>query len=277
MSISKVVDGLEFVLPVDSAVGAEQARITLTELSKKLGYSEKARLKDLAIRHASELSEFGDATTVVVSVKCGLFDKLIEEPTYNVEQAAYLALSSETPVGRASRVAIIRAHRALMDAYRQPAITMTQAELIAASANLLVSIERSQAEHERRLAEQANEIVAIKSTIESDKRESALALEAVAALPPAPIDVSERSYGQMAVALVNSWASGHSKDFKGTWNKFYQAVEERPETRIDLKTRSQNAKAKKQNVRVSDIIDASGKSAEIYAIARQLFAKTVAA
>lgn len=269
MSISKVVDGLEFVLPVDSAVGAENARITLTELARKLGYNDKSMLRRLADRHASELSEFGDTVTVTVSVKCGLFDRNVEEPTYNVEQAAYLALSSETPIGRASRVAIIKAHKALLEGYRQSQPIMTQAELIAASANLLVSIERSQAEHERRLA-----------NIESDNLRASKEAEAVGALPEAPVEASDRTFGQMTQSLITSFARSHNGEYITTYRTFYQAVEERPETRMDLRARLENAKSKvtgKNKPRLCDIIDASGKSAEIYAIARQLFAKMVAA
>jgi hypothetical protein len=84
----------------------------------------------------------------------------------------------------------------------------------------------------------------------------------------------------MSVALINSWAINHNGAYQDTYNKFYQAVVERPETRIDLKTRLNNSKSKtpgSKKPRLSDVIDASGKSAEIYAIARQLFAKTVAA
>lgn len=150
---------------------------------------------------------------------------------------------------------------------------MTLAQQCLAQAQSLVAIEQAQQEHERRLALHSAELASIQANQEAEKLERDRALEAVGALPPAPVEASERSYGQMTVALVNSWASANSRDFRGTWNKFYQAVEERPETRIDLKTRLANAKAKKQNVRASDLIDLSGKSPEIYAIARQLFAR----
>lgn len=263
--ITRVVEGFEFVLPVESAQGAELARVTLTHLAEKLGYVEKARLKDLANRHAAELSEFGDTTTVVVSVKCGLFDRNVEEPTFNVEQAAYLALSSETPVGRASRVAIIKAHKALLEAFRPAAVPVSLAGQLLAQAQFLVQIEAAQQEHDRRLA-----------AIESDRARGEEEMRAVAELPPALVDVSERSNGQMVVALLNSYANAHGKAYQNTYRALYQAVEERSETRMDLRVRLANAKAKRQrgekDPRLSDIIDASGKSAEIYAIARQLFA-----
>lgn len=144
--------------------------------------------------------------------------------------------------------------------------SLTQAEVIAASANLLVSIERAQAEHERRLA-----------SIEADKLRAEEEAKAVGALPEAPVEASERSFGQMTVALVNSFAVNHGGAYQATYRALYQAIEERPETRIDLRTRLANAKNKRargeKEPRLSDVIDASGKAAEIYAIARQLFAR----
>ena len=143
---------------------------------------------------------------------------------------------------------------------------MTQAEIIAAQANMLVEIERSQAEHERRLA-----------AIEADKLRADEEAKAVGALPPAPIDASERSYGQMSVALLNTFASKNNGQFQAAYRAFYQAVYERPETRIDLRARLENAKSNRvrgaKEPRLSDVIDSTGKGAEIYAIARQLFAR----
>lgn len=143
---------------------------------------------------------------------------------------------------------------------------MSQAELIAASANLLVSIERSQAEHERRLA-----------AIEADKLRAEEEARAVGALPEPPVEASERSFGQMTVALVNSFAANHGGAYQTTYRALYQAIEERPETRIDLRARLENAKKRRERgqkpTRLSDVIDSTGKAPEIYAIARQLFAR----
>lgn len=91
----------------------EESRVTLTQLAEKLGYVDKARLKELAHRHAQEISEFGDTPTVVVPVKAGFTTRQVEELTFNPDQAAYLALSSETPQGRAYRVRIVKGIKAL--------------------------------------------------------------------------------------------------------------------------------------------------------------------
>jgi prophage antirepressor-like protein len=143
---------------------------------------------------------------------------------------------------------------------------MTQAELIAAQANMLVEIERSQVEHERRLA-----------AMEADQLRRDEEAKAVGALPPAPVDVSERSYGQMSLALLNTFASKNNGQFQVAYRAFYQAVYERPETRIDLRARLENAKSARargaKEPRLSDVIDATGKGPEIYAIARQLFVR----
>jgi hypothetical protein len=93
--------------------------VTLTDLASALGYSDKQRLKELAGRHASELAEFGDTLTVSVSVKKGFATRVYEEPTFNPDQAAYLALSSETEQGRACRVRILKAYKSLVAMFEQ--------------------------------------------------------------------------------------------------------------------------------------------------------------
>jgi hypothetical protein len=113
-AIVRHIGDLEFRLPSEDLSGAMAARITLTELARKLGYSSRERLKELAERHETELSELGDTLTVSLSVKCGFSYRLVEEPVYLVEQATYLALASETPQGRASRVGIIKAYKELL-------------------------------------------------------------------------------------------------------------------------------------------------------------------
>lgn len=113
-AIVRVVDGIAWTLPTADLAGAEQARIPLTELATKLGYSDKAQLKLLASRHAQEIAEFGETFTVKVSVKQGFTNRIVNEPTYNPDQAAYLALSSETPQGRSCRVRIIKAYKSLL-------------------------------------------------------------------------------------------------------------------------------------------------------------------
>lgn len=141
---------------------------------------------------------------------------------------------------------------------------LTQAELIAASANMLVQIERAQAEHERRLA-----------NVEAVQAKSASELDDALALPAPPVDASERTYGQMAIALVKSWGNVHNA-FDQANRMLYQAVLERPETRIDLRARLEFARRNKERgkkpKRLCDIIDESGKAEHVYAIARQLFA-----
>jgi hypothetical protein len=54
-------------------------------------------LKRLAERHAPELAEFGVSATVAVSIEGGKGSvRYVQEPTYNADQAAYLALSRPT-------------------------------------------------------------------------------------------------------------------------------------------------------------------------------------
>lgn len=117
--IVRVVDGIPFTLPALDRSGAEAARVTLTDLAKALGYSDRQRLKELAARHVQELAEFGETFTVSVSVRQGFTTRQIDEPTYSPDQAAYLALSSETEQGRACRVRILKAYKALLAMFEQ--------------------------------------------------------------------------------------------------------------------------------------------------------------
>lgn len=144
----------------------------------------------------------------------------------------------------------------------------TIAELCLVQAQVLVQIERAQAEHERRLA-----------NVEAVQAKSAAELDDALTLPAPPVDASERTYGQMAIALVKSWGNAHSA-YDQANRMLYQAVLERPETRIDLRARLEFARRNKERgkkpKRLCDIIDESGKDEHVYAIARQLFADSEA-
>jgi hypothetical protein len=114
-SIVRHVGDLEFRLPTADLAGAQAARITLTELARKLGYGDKDTLRQLASRHSQELAELGGNFTIKVPCKAGARGwTTVDEPTYSVEQGTYLALASETPQGRASRVGIIKAYNQLL-------------------------------------------------------------------------------------------------------------------------------------------------------------------
>ncbi len=120
--IVRYVEGIPFTLSSLSRYGAETARITLTHLAEKLGYSDKSKLKQLAERHAKELAELGSSATVAVLVHRESRGSVsVQEPTYNPDQAAYLALSSETEQGRACRVRILKAYKALLAMFEQVA------------------------------------------------------------------------------------------------------------------------------------------------------------
>lgn len=117
--VVQVVDDIAWTLPALTRAGAEQARIRLTDLANALGYSDKQSLLRLAERNASQMSELGETATVAVSVRQGFTSREVQEPTYNPDQAAYLALSSETEKGRACRVRILKAYKALVAMFEQ--------------------------------------------------------------------------------------------------------------------------------------------------------------
>ena len=145
---------------------------------------------------------------------------------------------------------------------------MDELDVLAASIAQMQQIKRAQAEHERRLA-----------SVEATQAKAAAEVSEALALPPAPVDASERTQGQMAVALLKAWGLEHSS-FDVAHRMLYQAVLERPETRLDLRARldfvKRNKERGKQAKRLCDIIDESGKSELVYAIARQLFVRSEA-
>lgn len=91
------VGEFEFRLPSLSRQGADDARVTLTHLAEKLGYSDKAQLKELAKRHVSNLSKFGGTLAVKVPIKAGNAPvRWHDEPLFNEGQAIYLMTESGT-------------------------------------------------------------------------------------------------------------------------------------------------------------------------------------
>ena len=141
---------------------------------------------------------------------------------------------------------------------------LTTGEQLLASAQMLVDLERRQAEHDRRLSE-----------IEADRLREQREAAAVGALPLAQAAASGVTDGQRTVSVVVAYAKSHGGAYPDTWRALYSRVESAPETRIDLRTRLANAKSKRDRgepyPQVCDVIDATGKAAEIYAIARMLF------
>lgn len=269
----RIVDGIAFRLPEASLSGAEQARVRLSDLAHSLGYADRSKLKQLAERHAQELAEFGVAATVAVTVM-GRFGQVIHEPAYNPDQAAYLALSSETPQGRACRVRILKAYKALLSEFEQtqkPSKPLTQIQMLAAQAQAMAELEERQAEASRLLAETTQRVV----SLEEHKRKTEAEVEAAFALPPASVSVTSATDWQRTTSLLRAWAIGNGGAFQEAHRLLYGDVLARPETRIDLRVRLENAQKNRKRgekaKRLCDIIDDSGKAAEIYAIAIQRF------
>lgn len=271
----RIVDGIPFRLPEASLSGAEQARVRLSDLAHSLGYADRSKLKQLADRHAQELAEFGSSATVAVLVsREGRGSVVVYEPTYNPDQAAYLALSSETPQGRACRVRILKAYKALLAEFEQaqkPSKPLTQIQMLAAQAQAMADLEERQAEASRLLAETTQRVV----SLEEHKRRAEAEVEAAFALPPASVSVTSATDGQRTTSLLRAWAIGNGGAFQEAHRLLYGDVLARPETRIDLRARLENAQKNRKRgekaKRLCDIIDDSGKAAEIYAIAIQRF------
>lgn len=134
--------------------------------------------------------------------------------------------------------------------------SLTPAEQLLASVQLTVELERKQREHDERLA-------VVERTLEAGKTE----LAAIAALPPASVEAPAKTDGMRTIECVRRYGLTHGNAFKAAFDLLFKEVFYR--LRIDLSRREKSAK--KKGLRVSDVIDASEKSAEIYAIARELF------
>ena len=92
-------------------------------------------------------------------------------------------------------------------------------------------------------------------------------IESIASLPGPSVEAPPKTDGQSTVEIARKWAIGHGGAFREAFGILHKEIRYR--LRIDLERRE---KAKKGKVRLSDIIDSSGKSAEIYAISCELFA-----
>lgn len=262
-NIVKSIDGINFTLAAETKEAAEAARITLTDLAGALGYTEKARLKDLANRHTPELAEFGISTTVVVMTQRGNGAQVpVGEPTFNPDQAAYLALSSETPQGRACRVRILKAYKALLAEFEQMTKPLTHIQMLAAQAQAMADLEARQLEQEQRVSITEAGLAAL----EAAKAQSEAEAKALGLLPPASADAPPETEGELTVAVLRAWGFAHAGAYQAAYRMLYTAVLSRA-TRIDLRARLKNAKGR----RLADVIDSTGKAGAIYAIARELF------
>jgi hypothetical protein len=75
------------------------------------------------------------------------------------------------------------------------------------------------------LKRQRVELAAIKSDVEAIKADRALAAGAVLALPEAPVEVEEASYGAMTEKRIRSYVNLHGLDFSETYRRFYDDVD----------------------------------------------------
>lgn len=161
-AIVRVVDGICFRLPELSKAGAEQARVTLTDLAMVLGYSGKHKLKELADRNAAELAEFGIIPTVgIMSPRGNGAVVTVQEPTFNVDQCIILGMASQTEVGRKMRVTMLKAYRSLLAEFERvveqqvapaaPVVPMTAIQLLVVQAQEMAKLEVEQMAHAKQL------------------------------------------------------------------------------------------------------------------------------
>jgi hypothetical protein len=229
--IVRVVDGIAFTLSSLDAPGAASARVTLTDLALSLGYSDKARLKELAGRHSQELAEFG--TTLTVSVVSG-FGRVTQEPTYNPDQAAYLALSSETEQGRACRVRILKAYKALLAQFEAvvaalpaPAVdyqAMAQAIGVAVVSALTPLLSR-QTRRARSVFDNPNqqELPAHGLRVVEKDHAAVLRGNPLIRAVDAPSDVPDHLMRQALRGIVNAYG-GATGDYAQAYRLLYQSV-----------------------------------------------------
>lgn len=130
----------------------------------------------------------------------------------------------------------------------------TAAEQALAMAQALV-------DNERRLAATERRVEALETTFAEREAKA----QEIHELPAPAVSAPPKTCGQMTVEVVRAWGRANNADFNGGFNKLYRDVEYR--IGIDLKARKRN----KPKLRMMDVIDASGKSLEIYAIACELF------
>lgn len=106
-----VKNNIPFRLSEVTTAAIEQARVSLTDLARLLGYKEKARLKDLATRHAEQLAELSgnhETFTVNVSVQRGPVKFDTTEMAFNQPQVMYLVGHADTPNAKALSVQYVK-------------------------------------------------------------------------------------------------------------------------------------------------------------------------
>lgn len=79
---------------------SNDARISLTDLAHLLGYKDKSKLRELALRHGEELAKLsgnGETATVAVSVQRGPVTFDTTEMAFNQPRVMYIVGHADTP------------------------------------------------------------------------------------------------------------------------------------------------------------------------------------
>jgi hypothetical protein len=258
--IVREVDGIVFSLPSATRQGAEQARVSLSDLARYLGYANKQSLERLADRNAAELAEVGEIATVAISVQRGAVTYQALEPAYNPDQCILLGLASQTEIGRAIRVRILKACKALLAEFEQRPLTPIRQLLAIVQAQ--ADIEERQLEQERRAADAQRRISTLESSEAKRQQAENNAFESLRALPPPTVGCPDKSLRATINECVRSYAISHGGGaaFREAWRKLYQEFRDRHH--IDAK-----ARAKSRACEPLDVVEAAGLLPQLYAVA----------
>ena len=125
-NITKTVEGIPFLLAINSLIGAGQARISLREISRLISQQDLRVLRRLVDRNLSELAEFGDIITPATVATENSSISQTGDVLLNAPQAIYLMSRTATTEGKRLCVVLVKAFTAMLSLYAEHTATGKQ-------------------------------------------------------------------------------------------------------------------------------------------------------
>lgn len=286
LPVIRTIEGIIFRLPSATKEGAEEACVMLADLACSLGYTNKRSLKDLSDRHIKELNDFGVVRTMLTTVE-GRFGQVLEEPIFNPDQAAYLALASDTPQGRTCKVRILKAYKALLIEFEKTVSHVDELDLLEHQSQMLINsihqlqAVRAEAKRAQEGAEEANKLAsealertkALEKTRAHEEYERELLREELEQLPSSEHELRYFTDRERLNQYVVYYAGVNNIPHKKIWDDLYELVDKYLHINIEARTARLSRELGRQ-VRKIDWLESNDKCGEALAIAERHFPKS---
>jgi phage anti-repressor protein len=205
----------------------------------------KGRIKIYGFTQDTDFIKFHNSVEQVSGAKNRI------EYHLTIDMAKELSMVERNEKGKQARKYFIECERQL----KEPG-GMTEMQLVAATAQHMVQVEQKQSEHEDRL--------------KKIERRYDQATAGMKALPPPSVTPLKISSRLVVARYIRNYCVATGVAHHIAWTKLYSEFNYRYHTM--LKVRAKNMSKKEgRKIKQIDIVEMSGKLAEIYAIAQEIF------